>query len=87
MGAAVGGCAVEVGELGGRGGEADLEAFDLTEPAIGLRFGDAVAEVADDLDEAGLLVRVELEDGAADAPLTELTPMFQQFMASFDDWR
>jgi integrase len=43
---------IELGEFGGRGGEADVEAFDLAEPVLLLGFGDSVAEVVADLDEA-----------------------------------
>jgi hypothetical protein len=46
---------VEQGEFVAGGFEADLEPLDLTEPAIGAGFVDAVAEVADDLFEPAAL--------------------------------
>ncbi|MFJ9434861.1 hypothetical protein ACIRQY_35205 [Streptomyces sp. NPDC101490] len=59
-------------QLGGGSVEADLEPFDLAEPAIAAGFADAFAEVVDDLDEPFSLARVDLQDGAADAGLSEL---------------
>ena len=76
-------CPVEGGEFAARGVEADLEAFDFAEPAVDAGFGNAVGEVLDDLDEAAAGGGVGAEHGAADAPLTELITMFQQFMADF----
>lgn len=73
--AAVGGGPVEAGERGHSGVEADLESFDLAEPAVGAGLGDALTEVADDLDEAGPLLRVELEHRATDAGLSELAQL------------
>ncbi|MES9592304.1 hypothetical protein ACIQGT_39720 [Streptomyces sp. NPDC093108] len=59
-------------QLGGSGVEADLEPFDLAEPAVAAGFADAFAEVVDDLDELFSLTRVDLQDGAADAGFSEL---------------
>ena len=53
-----GGEFVELGELAARGGEADLQALDLTEPSLAAGFGDAADEVVADLGEAATLVRV-----------------------------
>lgn len=53
-----GGEFVELGELAARGGEADLQALDLTEPSLAAGFGDAGDEVVADLGEAATLVRV-----------------------------
>jgi hypothetical protein len=53
LGTAFSSGAVEAGELGLGGAEAGLESFNLAEPAVGAGLGDAVAEVVDDLDEAG----------------------------------
>lgn len=69
---AVDGRVLEAGELGHRGVEAGLESFDFSEPAIATGFTDAFAEVLDDLDEAWSLAGVDLENGAANASLTEL---------------
>lgn len=44
---------LEAVELGHRGAETDLESFDLSEPAVSAGFRDALAEVLDDLQEAG----------------------------------
>ena len=49
---------VELGELASGGGEADLQALDLTEPSLAAGFGDAAEEVVADLGEAAALVRV-----------------------------
>jgi hypothetical protein len=46
------GAAVELGELVVGAGEADLEAFDLAEPAFPLRLGDAGEQVVADLLQA-----------------------------------
>jgi len=64
---------VHLGELGGRGGEADFESFGFTGPAVLLGLGDAVAQVVADAGEAGPLGWVGPQKGAADVPLTELT--------------
>ncbi|MCX4633500.1 hypothetical protein [Streptomyces sp. NBC_01443] len=62
----------EAVELGHRGVKADLKSFDLAEPAVGAGLAEALAEVLDDLQEAGPLARIHLEDRATDVPLTEL---------------
>jgi hypothetical protein len=72
-GVAAGGQRVELGELGGGCGEADLESFDFAEPALLAGFGDAVVQVVADAGQAGPLGRVGAQQGAADDPLTELT--------------
>jgi hypothetical protein len=72
-----------LGELVFGAGEADFEAFDFAEPAFAFGFGDAGGQVVADLGDAGPLGRVGPVQGAAQAPLTELTPMFQQFTAGF----
>ncbi|MFF9607407.1 hypothetical protein ACF1GY_34855 [Streptomyces sp. NPDC014684] len=60
MGTSVGAAVLKAVELGHRGVETDLESFDLAEPAVSAGFGDALAEVLDDLDEAGPLAGVQL---------------------------
>ncbi|WP_328733803.1 hypothetical protein [Streptomyces bobili] len=50
-----------------------LESFDFAEPAVVTGFADAFAEVPDDLDEAGSVAGVDLEDRRADAGFSELT--------------
>ena len=67
-----------VGGLEGR-----FQAGDLAEPAFAAGFGDAGLEVVTDLQQPGLLGWVRSELRAPDAPLTELTTMFQQFMTNF----
>jgi hypothetical protein len=74
---------VDLGEFLLGSGEADLEPFDFTEPALAAGFVDAGQQVVTDLEQARALGRVRAEQGAAQAPLTELTAMFQQFMACF----
>jgi len=49
---------VELGELAARGGEADSQALDFTEPSLAAGFGDTVDEVVADLGEAATLGRV-----------------------------
>jgi hypothetical protein len=49
---------VELGEFGAGGGEADFQAFDFTEPALAVGFGDAGGEVGADVGEAAALGRV-----------------------------
>jgi hypothetical protein len=66
-GGGVAGCAVEGGELGAGGVEADLESFDFAEPAVGAGFGDAVGEVPGDVDKAVSGGGVGAEHRAADA--------------------
>jgi hypothetical protein len=68
VGGVAAGCElIELGEFGGRGGEADVEAFDLAEPVLLLGFGDSVAEVVADLDEARPLRRIGSKEGTAKA--------------------
>jgi hypothetical protein len=78
-----GGGGVGLGDFAGGGGEADLESFGFAGPAFAFGFGDAGVEVVADLLQAVALGGVDAQEGAPDAPLTELTPMFQQFMAGF----
>ncbi|MER5485743.1 hypothetical protein ABT024_21345 [Streptomyces sp. NPDC002812] len=47
---------IEAVELGHRGVKADVKPFDLAEPAVGAGLADALAEVLDDLQEAGPLL-------------------------------
>jgi hypothetical protein len=61
------GAPVELGELVVGAGEADLEAFDLAEPAFAFGLGDAGDQVVADLGQAGPLGRVWPEHRAADA--------------------
>jgi hypothetical protein len=70
------GAAGDLGEFVFGAGEADLESFGFAGPAFAFGFGDAGGEVVADFGEAFLLGGVWPEHGAADAPLTELTPMF-----------
>jgi hypothetical protein len=74
---------VGLGELVVGCGEADLESFGFAGPAFAFGFGDAGQEVVADLLEAVPLCGVDSEEGASDAPLTELTAMFPQFRACF----
>lgn len=74
---------VHLGELGGGCGEADLESFDFSGPVVLLRFGDAVLQVVADAGEPGSLGWVGSQEGASDAPLTELTLPFEQVTACF----
>jgi len=74
---------VDLGELVVGAGEADLQSFGFAGPALASGFGDAVVQVGPDLLEPGALGWVWPQERAADAPLTELTPIFQQFMAAF----
>ncbi|WP_006247764.1 hypothetical protein [Mycolicibacterium tusciae] len=57
-----GGCSggefIELGQFLVGAGEADLQSFDLAEPAFAAGFIDAGAEVVADLDQAGSLVGV-----------------------------
>ena len=78
-----GGGQVGLGEFVVGGGEADLESLGFAGPAFALGFGDAGQEVVADFFEAAALCGVDAQEGASDAPLTDLTPMFPQFMASF----
>ena len=74
---------VDLGELVLGAGEADLESLDLAGPALALGLGNAVMQVVPDLLEPSALVGRWPQERAPDAPLTELTTMFQQFMACF----
>lgn len=56
---------VDLGEFLLGSGEADLESFDFTEPALAVGFGDAGQQVVTDLEQAGALGRVRTEQGAA----------------------
>jgi hypothetical protein len=76
---AAGGDLVHLGEFVPGAGQADLQALCLAEPVAGLGLGDASGEAVADLHQAGPLDRVGAQQRAADAPLTELTTMFQQF--------
>jgi hypothetical protein len=57
-GGRAGGEFVHLGELGGRGSEADFESLDLTRPAVLLGLGDAVAQVVADAGQTRPLGRV-----------------------------
>src|SRR5882757_1736154 len=48
-------------------GQADLESFDLAEPAFALGFGDAGVEVVADLEQSGLLGGIGPQEWASDA--------------------
>lgn len=61
-----------LGELGGRGGEADFESFDSADPAVLLGLGDAVVQVVADVGKAGPLGWVGPQEGTADAAFSEL---------------
>src|SRR5512140_1884605 len=74
---------VEAGEFAFSGFQADLKALDFAEPAVHPCFGDALAQVVDDLGEAGPLLGRHAEHCASQAPLTELSAMFRQFIACF----
>lgn len=65
-------CSVQGDQLAGGFVEAGLEALDFAEPAVEIGFGDAVAQVRDDLDQAWAGAGVDAEAGAADAGLTEM---------------
>ncbi len=82
-GVALGGEPVGLGEFGVRGGEADLESFGFADPAFSPGFVDAGDQVVADARQTGPLIWGNPEKGTSDAPLTELTTMFQQFMAGF----
>jgi hypothetical protein len=73
----------DLGELVIGAREADLESLHFTEPAFAFGLGDAVEQVGADLLEAVPLGGVRPQERAPDAPLTELTVMFQQFTARF----
>jgi hypothetical protein len=82
-GGVLGGQLPHCGELLPGCGEAGLDRGHLAEPALLLGFAETLEEVGVDLLQARQLGRVRPELWAANAPLTELTPMFQQFMAAF----
>ncbi|WP_216827284.1 hypothetical protein [Streptomyces sp. ADI95-16] len=75
---AIGRSPFEAVELGHRSVRADLKSFDLAEPAVGAGLADALAEVLDDLQEAGPLARIHLEDRSTDA-LIEATQLGAEF--------
>jgi hypothetical protein len=81
--AAAGDEAVDLGELVVRGGEADLQSLGFAGPALVLGFVDAGGQVVADIRQTGPLIWGNPEEGTSDAPLTDLTPMFPQFMAGF----
>ena len=58
-------------ELGPSRFKADIEAFDLAEPAVELRLDDAVGEASDDLDQASPLCGVYAEHRASDTCFSE----------------
>ena len=74
---------LDLGEFGAGSGEADLEAFDFAEPSFAAGFFDPGQQVLADIEEALALGWVWAQQRAAQAPLTERTTMFQQFMACF----
>jgi len=78
-----GGGGVGLGDFAGGGGEADFESFGFAGPAFAFGFGDAGVEVVADVLQAVALGGVDSEEGASDAPLTELTTIFLQLMADF----
>jgi hypothetical protein len=71
-GVAAGGQRVELGELGGGRGEADVESFDFAGPALLAGFGDAGGEVVADLGDAVPLGGIGPVHGASQAALTEM---------------
>ena|ERR1019366_10210647 len=62
-----GGQFVHLGDLGGRGGEADFESLGFAGPVVLLSLGDSVAQVVADAGDAGPLGWVGPQEGAADA--------------------
>src|ERR1017187_2388282 len=66
-----GGQFVHLGDLGGRGGEADFESLGFPGPVVLLSLGDSVAQVVADAGQARPLGWVGPQEGAADVPLTE----------------
>ncbi len=85
LGAAVaaGGDLIHLGELVPGAGQADLQSFGLAEPAGRFGLGDTGGQVAADLSKARPLGGVGAQQRAAQAPLTELTTLFQHFTARF----
>ncbi|MGH3406271.1 MAG: hypothetical protein ACRDRJ_27795 [Streptosporangiaceae bacterium] len=80
---AAGGELVELGEFLPGGGEADFQALGLAEPAFALGFLDAGGQVVAQGSQPGPLGWVRAQQRTSDALLTELTTVFQQFMAGF----
>ena len=74
---------VQLGELVPCRVEADLEALGFAGPAFAFGFGDAGGQVAADAFQPRPLSWVNAEEGAPDAPLTELTLVFGQVAACF----
>ena len=74
---------IDLGQLVVGGVEADLESFGFAGPAFAFGFGDACQEVVADFFKSVALGGVDPQERAPDAPLTELTTMFQQFTARF----
>jgi hypothetical protein len=62
----------DLGDLLACGGEADLQAFDLAEPALVLGFADAVEQVGAHVGEPVALCGVGPQERAAQAGLTEM---------------
>ncbi|MFD0337186.1 hypothetical protein ACFVH0_00565 [Streptomyces sp. NPDC127117] len=60
-------------------GQADLETFDLAEPAFRLGFGDSGDQVVTDLGKPCPFGRVRSEERASDAPLAESSAEIPQF--------
>src|SRR5215470_12844137 len=63
---------VEAGEFAFSGFQADLKALDFAEPAVHPCFGNALAQVVDDLGKAGPLVRRDAEHRASQASVLML---------------
>ena len=63
---------IELGELLPRGGETDLQALGLAEPAFVLGFADAGLEVVAQVGQPGPLGWVGPQQRAPDAALTEM---------------
>ena len=82
-GSAAGGDVVHLGELVFGGGQIGFTAFGLAELTAVLGFFDAHREVQDDLGEVEFLGGIGAKERASQAPLTELTTMFRQFMVRF----
>ncbi|NJP98791.1 hypothetical protein HCN51_56830 [Nonomuraea sp. FMUSA5-5] len=71
-GGGLAGAVVEVGELGLGSGQADVQAFGLTQPTLALGFGDARQEIAADLLKPWSLGGVNAEERASDAAVLML---------------
>ena len=63
---------IELGQLVLGAGQADLQALDLSEPALPLSFGDPVEQVVADLGQTVSLGRLGPEERTSDASLSEL---------------